>query len=246
MASTQCASSVRCSSQPPGRRRTRRQTIAEERHWRSTRLGERGWYDEGDPARASDWLTDAAEPPAPEQVAGVYRALRKSREDGKDEPGAGDFYYGEMEMRRRQTRLSSGARLRVPARAERALLTLYWALSGYGLRASRSFAALAIVVACFTAGFHLYGFRDRVRPYAARDELQSARPIPFPPPIGDLGRSWRSFEAWTYSAGTATAVVGAPEAQLTQAGRGMRVALRVIGPILLALGLLAVRGRVKR
>jgi hypothetical protein len=37
----------------------------------------------------------------PGQIAGLYRALRKGREDLKDEPGAADFYYGEMEMRRR-------------------------------------------------------------------------------------------------------------------------------------------------
>ena len=36
----------------------------------------------------------------PAQIAGLYRALRKGREDTKDEPGAADFYYGEMEMRR--------------------------------------------------------------------------------------------------------------------------------------------------
>jgi hypothetical protein len=32
-------------------------------------------------------------------IAGLYRALRKGREDARDEPGAADFYYGEMEMR---------------------------------------------------------------------------------------------------------------------------------------------------
>jgi hypothetical protein len=48
-----------------------------------------------------DWLND--ETPdvlEPGQIAGLYRALRKGREDVKDEPGAADFYYGEMEMRR--------------------------------------------------------------------------------------------------------------------------------------------------
>jgi hypothetical protein len=30
----------------------------------------------------------------------LYRALRKGREDTKDEPEAADFYYGEVEMRR--------------------------------------------------------------------------------------------------------------------------------------------------
>jgi hypothetical protein len=58
---------------------------------------------EGDPGyrprhRPPAWL--AVERPTPAQAAAAYRALRKSREDNKDEPGAADFYYGEMEMRR--------------------------------------------------------------------------------------------------------------------------------------------------
>ena len=37
----------------------------------------------------------------PAQVAAVYRDRRRSFEAKSDEPGAADFYYGEMEMRRR-------------------------------------------------------------------------------------------------------------------------------------------------
>jgi hypothetical protein len=33
------------------------------------------------------------------RIQAVYRDLRKGREDAKDEPGAADFYYGEMEKR---------------------------------------------------------------------------------------------------------------------------------------------------
>jgi hypothetical protein len=64
----------------------------------------------------------------PGRIAGIYRQLRKSREDSKDEPGANDFYYGEMEMRRRSGPL-----------AERSILRLYWLVSRYGLRASPIF-----------------------------------------------------------------------------------------------------------
>ena len=53
------------------------------------------------------WQVDARE------VAGVYRDLRKGREDNKDEPGAADFYYGEMEMRR-----LAGSRARRPRAAD--------------------------------------------------------------------------------------------------------------------------------
>jgi hypothetical protein len=37
----------------------------------------------------------------PDRLAVLYRALRKAQEDNKNEPGAADFYYGEMEMRDR-------------------------------------------------------------------------------------------------------------------------------------------------
>jgi hypothetical protein len=39
-------------------------------------------------------------PIGPDCIAVLYRDLRKAHEDCKDEPGASDFYYGEMEMRR--------------------------------------------------------------------------------------------------------------------------------------------------
>ena len=58
------------------------------------------WY--GPANRPPAWL--ATEPPSPLQIAVVYRALRKGREDSRDEPGAADFYYGEMEMRRHDKR----------------------------------------------------------------------------------------------------------------------------------------------
>ena len=36
----------------------------------------------------------------PSRIAAIYRSLRKANEDAKNEPGAADFYYGAMEMRR--------------------------------------------------------------------------------------------------------------------------------------------------
>ena len=101
----------------------------------------------------------------------VYRALRKGREDAKDEPGAADFYYGEMEMRRRA---ASGL--------ERLLLAAYWTMSGYGLRASRAIIALVVLLAAATAGFREIGgdpqrdWRDTAL-YSVRDStslLQAA------------------------------------------------------------------------
>jgi uncharacterized protein YjbI with pentapeptide repeats len=142
---------------PRGWRWTTRQTIAEEHHWRAinphaadgsghdtdelspastaNRTGRhRGWYRPAHQAPA--WLK--AELPTPAQIAALYRALRKGREDSKDEPGAADFYYGEMEMRRHD---------RTMPKAERLVLFLYWLFSGYALRASRALAWLLGVLA---------------------------------------------------------------------------------------------------
>jgi uncharacterized protein YjbI with pentapeptide repeats len=82
-----------------------------------------------------------------DQLAPTYRALRKGREDSKDEPGAADFYYGEMEARRRA---ATGF--------DRYLLAAYWLVSGYGLRAWRAVAALSVTVLLFAWGFQAWGF----------------------------------------------------------------------------------------
>jgi hypothetical protein len=84
----------------------------------------------------------------------LYRQLRKAMEDAKNEPGAADFYYGEMEMRR------AGAR-----RGEKLLLWLYWLASGYGLRVGRALIALLVVVAVLALGMQYAGFPGKPVPY---------------------------------------------------------------------------------
>jgi hypothetical protein len=99
----------------------RRQVLAEERTWRATR---------SDRWAAGDWWPAWLYKPysttwptvvEPAQLAGLYRALRKAREDAKDEPGAADFYYGEMEMRRHARRGRTGEASR--GQVEHAVLT---------------------------------------------------------------------------------------------------------------------------
>ncbi|WP_143447295.1 hypothetical protein [Kibdelosporangium aridum] len=78
----------------------------------------------------------------------LYRSLRKAFEDAKNEAGAGDFYYGEMDARRHAS---------TTGRSERALLTLYWMISGYGHRAGRTLAALAVLVVVLFALLAQFG-----------------------------------------------------------------------------------------
>lgn len=234
---------------PGGWRHTKRRTLAEEHHWRS-RLdaGSAQWHPVE--CQPPSWLDSGDRPVEvldPPRIAALYRSLRKALEDSKDEPGAGDFYYGEMEMRRQHLAETPETRAqgrRIPG-AERRIVSIYWVLSGYGLRASRALGLLVLLIAVSAVGLHLYGFKDRVRPYAATTDLQ-AQPAYGAPSPRELLDGLASIEAWTYSIGTATAIVGAPEAQLTQTGRGMRIALRILGPVLIGLALLAIRGRVRR
>jgi hypothetical protein len=143
---------------------TYRQVIAEERAWRATRSGR--WT-------APLWPTwPGGEPPEvldAGKIAGLYRALRKGREDAKDEPGAGDFYYGEMEMRRHARGHGGGRTEGVSrGRVERGVLTAYWLVSGYGLRALRSLAALVILCAIVTTALTGFGL--------AKSDLVTAPP----------------------------------------------------------------------
>jgi len=124
---------------PPLWRWTRRRTLAEEHHWRRAQPKHHGWYPRACRARG---LADRERGLRPADLALLYRALRKGREDAKDEPGASDFYYGEMEMRRHD---------RTAPLAERFVLWLYWLLSGYALRASRALGWLLSVLAIATS-----------------------------------------------------------------------------------------------
>jgi uncharacterized protein YjbI with pentapeptide repeats len=117
--------------------RAQRRVIAEEQYWRARRHQGGGWVDTAC-AITSPFVQE--EKVQPRQLASTYRALRKSLEDSKDTPGAADFYYGEMEMRRHS---------KATPWFERALIWAYWILSGYGVRASRSILGLLIVVAAF-------------------------------------------------------------------------------------------------
>jgi uncharacterized protein YjbI with pentapeptide repeats len=201
---------------------TRRKLLSEERLYRD-QYGGVWYYDVEFPADRAVYLGPTLEP---SQIAGIYRALRKSREDSRDEPGAADFYYGEMEMRR----LACKARSRrawekraffdwVQAKTESFILFLYWLISGYGLRAWRAIAVLAFLVALSTAYFAL---------------------------AGDLGSSANVSTALLFSLQSITALLRGSERQLSLSGEWVQLLLRFIGPILIGLAILSIRGRVKR
>lgn len=219
---------------------TRRQVIEEERQWRALR---------GRPAPARRGWGDA--PPDPDTVPGlaslttVYRQLRKAREDSKDEPGAADFYYGEMEMRRHSR--GSGT-------AERRLLQAYWLLSGYGLRATRALAWLLAAMTVSVLALTLWGLPTSepkprttgTMPVAGREiSLETEAPPPtLSGPVADRITGARMEKALRIVINSV--VFRASGRPLTTVGSYVEMTSRIVEPGLLALALLAVRGRIRR
>jgi hypothetical protein len=226
---------------PKSWRYARRLALAEEHRWRAERQRTPGWWTKE--LRAAPATPNWREPdrPTPHQVAAIYRALRKAQETRYDAPGAADFYYGEMEMRR-LTRHDAGtaedgavspgqapAALPLSARSrqdstrrvptgEAAVLWLYWLVSGYGLRASRALLALFVTVVLGAILLAALGF--------PRDKS-----------FGD---------ALIFSLESSVSLLRAPSGPLTSAGELITIGLRLLGPLFFGLALLALRGRVKR
>jgi hypothetical protein len=202
---------------------TRRQTLAEEHHWRAHRPLPTSPQGRPHPQRAG-WYPSAMHPPVwladqtgqraqrlePSRIAVLYRSLRTAQEDRKNEPGAADFYYGEMEMRRLASATPWG---------ERVILALYWLISGYSLRGLRALVSLAVVVVGLATLFDLFGFPQH----------------PSPPTF---------WESLLYTAQSTLSI--SDQTQLTPWGKLLHIAVRLAGLLLLGLALLSVRNRVKR
>jgi hypothetical protein len=247
-------------STPRGWRWTKRRTIAEEHQWRASE-NHQGWY--GSENQPPGWLAlkeltrGQGGLLVPGEIAPIYRDLRKGLEDKKDEPGAADFYYGEMEMRRHSKRqdvhLERTLRFRnggfgVSAAAECAILSLYWLVSGYGLRAWRALTSLTAVVLVASVIFAFWGFAAPGQPAFRPVDVDSEGTLVYEPQQVDQPTGWDELPtAIRYSAQATTALLRGPDVRaLTAVGEWTQIALRLIGPVLLGLAVLSVRGRVKR
>lgn len=228
---------------PPGLRRrgmrpirwTPRRTLAEEHHWRAARL-----------MCADGWLPapEGEEVLEPAALAPVYRQLRKSFEDSKHEPGAADFYYGEMEMRRHAGDIPW---------SERSLLTAYWALSGYGLRASRAIGWLLLAMIATVLVMMLWGLpKEASKPTSTGtvDGQRITMTTGTPDPVNPDGpfRERLSTERFEKSLRVVinSVVFRSSGQELTTVGTYTEMVSRLGEPVLLGLAALAIRGRVKR
>ncbi|MGI5484990.1 pentapeptide repeat-containing protein [Streptomyces lavendofoliae] len=218
----------------PPVRFTERRVLAEEHHWRASQPGAvQGW----------NVAVLGAGRTGPLQLAPVYRALRKAFEDGKHEPGAADFYYGEMEMRRRADDIP---------RNERGLLTAYWALSGYGLRASRALAWLGAAMLLTIVLLMAFGLaQDTPKQTASGTVPAGGGKVTFKIDKGDpRNPTGNRFTGECFEKAlnvTLNSVVFRSSGQdLTTAGTYIEMTSRLTEPVLLGLAVFAVRNRVKR
>ncbi|MFI5887985.1 pentapeptide repeat-containing protein [Streptomyces sp. NPDC051554] len=227
---------------------TRRRTLAEEHHWRAQTTGQPA-PSLGPPALSRQWCpgphhTDPALTPDPVDVAALYRQLRKAFEDGKNEPGAADFYYGECEMRRHDTTSTP--------KGERRLLWAYWLLSGYGLRASRAtgwlLAAMTItVLLLMTFGLPTHDPDPATTGTLHGSKISLTTTSPDPALHGGWPQRMTGPRAEKATRIAVNSVVFRSSGQnLTTAGTYIEMASRLLEPTLLALAALAVRGRIKR
>ncbi len=212
---------------------TKRRVIAEEVRWR---------------CQYASWDGRASEPreelPSATEIAGIYRGLRKGLEDSSNEPGAADFYYGEMEMRRLSGR-EKGPRAGAAARSERWLLTAYWAVSGYGMRAWRAFAAFASLILIAAVVFTFWGLAQPPQTSAKAEsvDLQTGV-ITYPPGEASVDGFGGALEL---AARNSVALLKNPGiVEMTTVGTVTDIVLRLLGPVLIGFALLALRGRTKR
>lgn len=173
----------------------------------------------------------------------MYRALRKAFEDGKAEPGAADFYYGEMEMRRHADDIP---------RSERNLLTVYWALSGYGLRASRALAWLGAAMLLTIVMLMAVGLPTDTPKQTATGTVPAGGgrvtfEIDKDDPTNPTGNRFTGERFEKALNTTFNSVLFRSSGQdLTTSGTYVEMVSRLAEPALLALAVLAVRNRVKR
>jgi uncharacterized protein YjbI with pentapeptide repeats len=222
---------------------TRRKVLAEEAAWRAgpghKALALAGWRNPGmggEPVPAAE----------PAQLAVLYRQLRKALEDGKDAPGAADFYYGEMEARRHD-------REGTP-RGERALLHAYWLLSGYALRASRALGFLAAAAAVTFLLMMAVGLPDnqldpRITGAAPAPGQQLVLTQSTPDPVLTVPFRQRFSRTRADQAGLVvvnSVIFRSTGTTLTGPGTWIEIASRIGEPILLGFAAIAARGRVQR
>ena len=163
------------------------------------------------------------------QVEILYRQLKRNYEEKRDYAGAGDFHFGEQEMRRRQqTLLGQWTSLTLP----------YRLFSGYGEKWGRALVSFFIAVFLF-AGLNLLWIQPKT-PWHPPNAWEQTDPM------GKLVESSLfTFKLMTLQRDLKYEAVSQP-VWLGRLGKLVLNLEFLIGPALIALMLLAIRRQFRR
>ncbi len=168
-----------------------------------------------------------------ERLEWLYRQLKDNYEKRRDFPQAGEFYYGEMEMKR----LSRWYRRFTPF----SLTTLYWALSGYG---ERTFRALAVFVILLIAA-SFFATVPRCK-FIRADYTTNARQEQLSETTVQAGLDYSDALEYSFRELTLVARESSRFRPASREARLLTLAQNVLGPVQLGMFLLAIRRRFRR
>ncbi|WP_369228843.1 hypothetical protein AB5J56_00385 [Streptomyces sp. R21] len=138
------------------------------------------------------------------------------------------------------------------AKGERRLLWGYWLLSGYGLRASRAFTWLLAAMTLTVLLLIGVGLPTHDPDPATTGTLNGSKiSLNTSTPTPALRGGWSQRMTWARAEKATRVAVNSvvfrsSGQNLTTAGTYTEMASRLLEPALLALGVLAIRGRIKR
>ena len=155
-----------------------------------------------------------------DHIERLYRELKRNHEDRRDYERAGDFHYGEKQMRRKSPETPF---------LLKCLLTLYWTVSGYGERYIRPLVCAFVLLVASTCGYLILG----IAPNKAVTPLALTNP-----------KDW--LHVGLYSLQVMTLLRPMDLVPLTVAATGVKVFQSLLGPIIIGLFALAIRQRLKR
>jgi Pentapeptide repeats (9 copies) len=152
-------------------------------------------------------------------LASTYRRLSRKYEDNREYPLANEFHYWSMDALRKEGRRSLGL-----------VGTLYWVLSGYGVRARRALGVLLTIALMFAVLYMLVGHSSlRVFPIVGFGQV-----------LADAGR------AVMYSLGVMARLRPEPIPKEMGLFQMLVTVEGILGPLQIALLALAVRRKVMR
>jgi hypothetical protein len=124
----------------------------------------------------------------------------------------------------------------------------YWAVSGYGLRASRALITLVVVLIVSALLYTFPAFATVTAPPAQIAMISPTTGVvtyTSPPPPAEP-RFWTALEYSARESISLLQVRSTPTLDTTAAGTLLDFFLRLAGPVLLAFTVLALRARIKR